>query len=457
MEEFWGRALRTPGSGTLSMGAALRWTKHYWDGHWSVDAAEEKTGAEFTLFGVPWVTAPYRGGTSPSVQDMAGVAPPGLPVALGGGIYVVTATFDASGYSVLDVDGFDLVEVPGMEFSRDTGVPMIPIAETELLLPLDGSVLSAEVITSGVPINLGTLNIPMVEPGVPIPGGDPGGPREAPGSLGIYPPVPVVTRTVDIEGHKLFRAYASPLSYDSASDQATLVTDLALRITYQLSSTTALVDMSVPADLPPNEPFVTSLWLTNASAEPVELNGTLILEDATGTEVAATGVGPIVIQPGEVPELMELEWATPADEGPYSLFVYLWESELLQIVGHRTLGVSAIQLGELAVPAALSPGERADFALPVTNRRSVAFGGEATLSIYTAAGIPVATLEVPVSAPGSGQQPIEWAWDTSGMPAGSYIAAASVREEGEGTLYGVVQRSFTLEHRVFLPLVLREE
>ena len=57
MEEFWGRALRTPGSGTLSMGAALRWTKHYWDGHWSVDAAEEKTGAEFTLFGVPWVTA----------------------------------------------------------------------------------------------------------------------------------------------------------------------------------------------------------------------------------------------------------------------------------------------------------------------------------------------------------------------------------------------------------------
>jgi hypothetical protein len=455
LREFWVRAIR-PQNGTLSLGAALHWTKRYWDGHWSVDDEEAKTGSEFVLYGVPWVTL-YDRSASPLVLQEAAPAQtvgPGAitpPQPLGEQTYVVTATFDASGYTVRQVDGFDLVEVPGMPLGRDYRVPLVPLAEAELQLPFDGLLLEVEAIRSD-PVDLGSLNIPAERPGIPIPGGDPGGLEEAPSDVGLYPPQPAISRTVTVDGYNLARVYASPLSYDAATDEAVLYQGLALRITYHLSSTVAMVGLAAgPADLAPGQPFLVAATLSNPSAETAVLTGTLVLENDLGQVVAVHEIAPFEA-PGGAQHLLQTEWLAPDAEGAYSLFLKLWHAGTLQVIGHRRLQVSGRRITRLDVPDDLSPGQQADFAVTFANRRGTPFEGQVTLSIYDATGVLVAMLEAPIEVGAQAEGTVSLFLDTSGKPVGRYTVAAQVT--GENAVYGPLQDSFDLWHAVFLPLIL---
>lgn len=456
LERFWSRALRSPSAGILSTGAALRWNKHYWDGHWSVNAEEEKTGAEFTLYGVPWVTV-FEGNNPTATQ--AGAAEGralSAPQAVAAQTYVVTRAFDASTYTVMQMDGFDLVEVEGMPLGRDTGVPAVPLAIAELTLPLDGELLGVELIT-GSAAYLGELDVPQIVPGEPISGGNPGGPAAAP-DIGVYPPQPAVSRTVWFEGHKIARAYASPLRYDTSTGEATLYQDLALRVTYRLTSPVGLLGLIAdPPDPAPESSFWAAATLFNASDEAVTLTGTLRLEDAQGQTVAVQAVDPFDVPAGSEGHLLELEGTAPVDEGAYSLFLALWREGELQTIGHASLHVSGGRIAELDVPQSVLPGQAVPVTATFLNRRSTSFEGEASLVIYDAAGVPVTAFDpLPLAVEPEGEALAEWVWEgNQGATVGTYVAAVEVSDASGDATYGVVQESFELRHGVFLPLVLR--
>jgi len=455
-KDFWWYAARNPSAGTLSMGAALRWNKRFWDGHWSVDDEEEKTSGEFVFYGVPWVTVLYRGGgtTSPGSLRAAAGATLSPPQHLGDHNYVVTATFDASAYTITHPDGFDLVEVEGMGLAHDYDVPLVPLAEVELNLPLGGWLMDVEAIMTDT-LDLGVLNIPRQVPGIPIPGGDPGGLAEAP-DIGVYPPQSAVSRTVLMDGYKLARVYASPLSHDTTTGETLLHRDLALRITYHLSSTVALLGMVVdPTDLAPEEPFTTTLTLVNPSDAPVPVTGTLRLENGLGEIVAVQGFAPPEIPPGGEPYQGSLGWTAPITEGAYSLLLEIYYDGDLQAVGHQMLSVSGGRITELAVPEDALAGEEVTFGVIFANKGDTSFEGQATVSIYTAAGALMTTLDAPVSVDAGGETTVELAWHTGGAPPGPYMAAARVTALSGSATYGVIQEGFDLRNAVFLPLALK--
>jgi hypothetical protein len=460
VRDFWSWAARPPSSGTLNLGHALRYNKRYWDGHYSVDDVEEKTGSEFTLFGVPWVTAPYRVTSSPSPLRPAESGALSAPQAVAAQTYVVTRTFDASGYTISQVEGageYDLVEVAGMPLAHDFGVPLVPLAEVELQLPLGATLLDVQV-TQGNPVNLGTLNIPAKIPAVDIPGGDPGGLTQT-HPIGVYPPQLAVSRTVSMDGYSVARVYASPLSYntDPASHQAILYRSLTIRITYDTSATVGLLSfVADPADLAPGQPFSARGTLLNSSAAPAAVTGTLRLVDNLGQVVGVQGLDRVVL-PGE-PFPLEVGWTAPLTEGAYSLFLDVWQAGTQQAVGWQMLNVTGGRITSLTVPQGLQVGQEAAFAVSFANRRPTPFEGQVTLSIYDARGALVTTLSAPISVGAGEQATADLFWGTAGTPAGGYVAAATVTGVGESVTYGVVQESFSLQgpqQRVFLPLVLR--
>jgi len=464
VRDFWSRAARPPSTGTLNLGHALRYNKRYWDGHYSVDDVEEKTGGEFTLFGVPWVTAPYRVTSSPSPLRPAESDALSAPQAVAAQTFVVTRTFDASGYTISHVEGageytreYDLVEVAGMPLAHDFGVPLVPLAEVELQLPLGATLLDVQV-TQGNPVNLGTLNIPAKIPAVDIPGGDPGGLTQT-HNIGVYPPQLAVSRTVSMDGYSVARVYASPLSYntDPTSHQATLYRSLTLRITYDTSATVGLLSFAAdPADLAPGQPFSARGTLLNGSDAPAAVTGTLRLANNLGQVVGVQALDRVV-PPGE-PFLLELGWTAPLTEGAYSLFLDLWQAGNQQAVGWQMVNVTGGRITSLTVPQGLQPGQEAAFAVTFANRRPTPFEGQVALSIYDAGGALVTTLSAPMFVGAGGQATADLFWDTAGTPAGGYVAAATVTGVGESVTYGVVQESFSLQGpqgRVFLPLVLR--
>jgi hypothetical protein len=460
LQTFWELATNRPDEGLLSLGGALGWAKRTFDGHITVDDEEAKTGAEFVLYGLPWVAVPQRGTStegwlhSSFPLDPAPAGGRSAPSAVAPDTYVFNAPFDAWDYGVVHEDGFDRVVVAGMPQSRDFDGPVVPLAQATMHLPPDAVVTGIEVAFDN-PVSLGALNIPRIRPGEPIPGGDPGGPEPVPG-MGIYPPQPVVSRTVLMDGYQIVRLNASPLSYDTDTGQATLYRDLNIAAVYELSTTVALQRLEVhPGDLTPGQEFAAVAHINNASDVEVVLTSFLTMEDGQGQVVGAKEGPELVVPPGGTTPF-ELAWAAPEGEGVYSLFLELQLGGVRQALGRAALTVSGGRLVGLEVPGGVRPGEQARFALLYFNRRGGYFAGTARLDIYDGRGLHLATLEAPVEAPAWGEGVTELFWDTGWLPPAAYLAAATVTDPVHGTTYGVIQREFHLVHVTHLPLILRD-
>jgi hypothetical protein len=465
--EFWKAAANTPY--TLNMGEALALTKRTWDVSWSVDNYGEKIGAIFTLYGIPWVTVPYRGAqplAAKALEPAGGAARLTAPIRVAEQSYVVEATFDASAYQVHHEDRFDYVEVAGMPLTQDTGMPLYPLAEAELSLPFDGAVTQTEVVRAD-PVSLGALNIPMVEPGEPIPGGDPGGPREVPADAGFFPPQPAVSRSAGLDSYRLGRVYSTPLTYDPASDQATLYRSLTVRITYVLSSTIAAHSLQAdPADPGPGQAFTVRAQVLNAGDQAVQVSGKLTLQSSLGGAArggSQPGSTTLDIPPFAVPAgtttPLAVPWVAPAAEGPYSLLLELWQGGKQQVRMATPLTVSGGWITGLSAPATLRPGQAATLVVTFANRYPQQFSGLATFAVYTADGRPVVRpvggAPVPLVVKAGKEGTAQVMWETAGMPAGRYAVTVDVTDALGEVPYGTAQAGLGLVQAVYLPEVLR--
>jgi len=451
VRDFWNYATQSPQKGQVNLGSALRWT---------YNTSDAKTDG-FVLYGVPWVTVPYRGtnsGNLPLTSNMqVEESHISSPQSIDEQTFVVTTTFDASNYSVNELDGFDIVEVEGMEASDGLDAPIVPLAEIELTLPPEAEVIEVELVKTN-PVDLGTLNIPQDLPAVPIPGGDPGGLAEAP-DIGVYPSQPYEMRQMIVDGYTLARIKASPLSYNTSTDQTTLYRNLEFRITYTISSTIiGLLNIDASHDdLAPGEPFSLTAILFNATDGPAAISGTLTLMNSLGEVVDIQEIDPFEVPGGREPYSLEVEWTAPPSEGAYSLIMELYHGEESQVIGYQTINVAGGRITHLSVPDhAVLPGQELDFQVTFMNRHSDPFEGTVTLSIYDAEGVFVKTLNENISVNPHDETMLEIPWDTRGMVPGTYMVTAKVTDSSETVSYGILQENFVLDQPFYLPLVINK-
>jgi CSLREA domain-containing protein len=459
MRNFWYFLVKAS-PGQVSSGLALALAKRHFDYGISVSSDEELMSMANTLYGLPWVgiygtiSSSPRGRPLPDLS-LDGADRPGVsPAAVLSDTYVVSYTLDASVYEIMDVEGFDLVRVEGMDLSWGDEGPVVPLAKIELPLPL-GAAIEGITVVREAPAGLGALDIPLFTPRLPIPGGDPGGYSPTPDSVGLYPSQPHSV-SVTAEGtSQLARIHVIPLDYDAVTDQTTLYQDVTVGVTYQLSTPVGLLSLAAdPASLAPEEPFAVHATLVNATDTPALMTGTLTLEDGLGAVVAATDVTPFEVPPGEE-FAWEGSWTAPGAEGSYSLWLELWHGGQQQIAGRQMLGVAAGRITALTVPDRIQPGQQAAFQVTFANLRGEPYNGQVNLAIYSATGTQVALLEAPLSA-ARGEGTADLFWDTTGAALGPYTAVARVVGAAEGITYGAMPQVFDLKALLYLPLIQRQ-
>ena len=316
----------------VSTGFALQLDKSKWNNNGSWDGFEEKTIREFTIFGLPWVGF-YKPATAPryglaNLREALPAAelawPVSAPAAVSASTYVVTATVDASEYTINQVSGFDLVNVQGMRLHYSDNVPVVPIAELSMPLPL-GAVVQEVQVTPLDALSLGALQIPLVSPGLPMPGGPDDTYRETPASFGIYPSQLYSATVTTAAGSQLAQLTILPLVYNADTDQATLYRHLVVRITYWVPTPVGLLGLTgEPANAAVGDPLHINATLLNASDQVVEVSGVLTLTNSLGEAAAHYTIPDFAIPAGSPEYFLELD--CPVSRRGGRQFVCRWPS-----------------------------------------------------------------------------------------------------------------------------------
>jgi hypothetical protein len=445
----------------VSTGFALQLNKSKWNKGISWDGFEEKTVREFTLFGLPWVGF-YQPATAPvsGVANLRTVLPPeelawpiSAPAAVSASTYVVTATVDASEYTISQVSGFDLVNVQGMRLHYGDRVPVIPIAELSMPLPLGAAVQEVQVTPLDA-LSLGALQIPMVSPGIPYPGGPKDAFRETPPEMGIYPSQLYSAAVTTVAGSQLAQLTIFPLVYNADTHQTTLYQHLVVRITYWVPTPVGLLGLSAdPANAAVGDSLHIHATLLNASDQVIEVGGVLTLTDSLGQAVAIWPIPAFAVPAGSPEFPLDLDWAPGAPEGAYTLELEVWRGSDPHMHAEQAVAFVAGRLSELNVTPLVRPFEPGLFEVTFENLSSLVFNGQIHYEISIAGGLRVAELDVPFSVAPHEPITLVTPWDVSALLPGNYTVTAMVTDLGGMTTYGPLQQEFVVAYSLFMPMV----
>jgi len=453
---FWRRAI--PEDGTIrSVGHALRKTKADYDpdgGVWW--CWDRKAVMQLTLFGVPWNTIPAIEGTTTAgvaasrSRDQAAPGQPfSVPQATLADAYVITVAVDVSSYSITrPVPGFDLVEVDGFQQAWLNG-PMLPSKDLGFSLPPGAEITSVEV-QFGQETSLGTLNVPTYTPGVPLypDGRDPVW-GEMPQSVGIVPTEPYTYDVREHDTHLVAHVHVIPVTYDAASDQATLYQQIVVTVGYTTPVAIALTDLYLgDAIHAPGERVDARAKVVNVTDAPAVFTTTLTLVDVYGAEVSVTAGGPFTV-PAGASAVVTPTAQVPGAEGTYSARLALWQDGVPVTQAGDAIHVVAVQITAFEGPDSVIPGQTAVFTVTLANYTASSLEAGLALDLATEWGEPVAALTSPTqTVPAGGQVTAPFAWDGTAVPSGRYQATARVTPAGHSEKRS--SRLFQVRHVIYL-------
>jgi len=249
------------------------------------------------------------------------------------------------------------------------------------------------------------------------------------------------------------RVQAIPLVYDAVSDQATLYKHLTVQVTYQAPVPVAIVEFGTdqPVYAIGDAVDVTAV-IVNVGDTPVELSGDLHIEDDDGATVATQTAASFFVPASESYPLA-LSWAGGLDEGDYTVWLELQQSQETVAEAGASFGVSSGGITDFSGPVLVMTGEEALFNLRFRNQRPEAVEPVAAVSIYDGEGEPVANLTPQLLTVGSGgEASAEFPW-TADVGSGTYRADAIVVIGGY--TYGPVVRTFSVAQQLYLPITLK--
>ncbi|MBN2547964.1 MAG: right-handed parallel beta-helix repeat-containing protein [Anaerolineales bacterium] len=447
----------------VSTGFALQLNKSKYTSGAMWDGYEQKTVREFTLFGLPWVGF-YQPAASHLIglSNLRDVLPPeelAWPISKPAGIsaytYVVTATLDASAYTISQVNGFDLVNIEGMQLDYGDDGPVVPFAGLSIPLPMGSSIQEVQVSLQDA-LSLGALNIPLVAPAVPMPGGTHDTFSETPDSYGVYPSQLYSATVATVSGSALAQITVFPLEYNAVTDQATLYQQLVVSVTYQSPSPVGILGFSAePANAAVGESLHINATLLNASDLDIEVSGVLTLTNSSGVAEDTFAISPFNLPAGSQDYPLELEWTPTAAEGAYHLELEVWHGSDPHMYAQQSVAIVTGRLSGLEITPLVIPGQPVNIEVTFENFSDTEFNGQVQYAIYNSAGLQVAVLEAPVTLAAHGQAILPMSWDASALPPGAYTVTVLVSREGGVVNYGPLQQEFWLAFISYLPRVTK--
>lgn len=422
------------------------------------NVTEKKTVQTFTYFGVPWMQLSYP---DKKAQTAALDAPQSSPVwstpQRVAGIeseiqanYSITAHVNASIYAITQtVEGFDLLEVNGLQQRVMDGELVRPQASLALILPVSATITGV-VFTPTQALALPGLDLPTIIAGVPIPGGATGGYTTTVG--GVYP-VTVTVETSAMGTYQVARFDVIPVDYDATTDAATLYRSVDVRVLYDTPEPVALTAMALEQErYLPGETITATAHLINSGAADEVITATLVLQDAQRQVVGIKGSGPLTIPAGGSQDVT-LGWQGALEGGTYWLRLLIWQNGAIVTGAGREVQLTSGELQDLTVPDSTAPGQDSTFQVTFANLGESSTVAAATLLISDGNGTPVAFLEPQMaSVAANGSHTFTFTWTPT--LAGDYTASAVVSAGSEE--YGPLTKAFEVRgYNIFLPLVLR--
>jgi len=457
LNDFWYHTYVSTLNETLPLGRALMLAKEGFD--IADNITNKKTVQTFTFYGVPWMTIPRAG----SLMGQAQRATPSQKYTKAGGwskpghlaqdnVYVMTASLDASTYAITEtVEGFDIVEVQGMDLVRNEGEPVLPIANLDLILPLDATITGV-VITPTQEVVLSDLDIPTLDVGLPIPGGPLGGYIATPD--GTYPPQMSDVETSVLDIFQLARVRVIPVVYDATNDQATLYRSVTVQVTYESPVAVALSHFQTDkTSYALGETVNTMAEIVNVGDTPVTLTAVLVLQDVYGRVVGRQPSGAFEVPAGGSYTLT-LGWTGQLDDDAYLARLFVREGEQVVAGASQEIFVARGEITDLTAPEMLTLGEAGTFEVTFANRGASATIAVVGLSIYDADDELVAFLgPQAVTVEGGTSETVSFEWTAAAVSGGTHTASATVIAGGQ--IYGPASQSFKVGYRIHLPLILK--
>lgn len=422
------------------------------------NVTDKKTVQTYTYFGVPWMRLAYPDKKAQAVALDAPQSSPlwSTPQRVTGieaeiqATYSITAHVNASVYAITQtVEGFDLVEVNGLQQRVMDGELVRPQASLALILPVSATVTGV-VFTPTQALALPGLDLPTMVTGVPIPGGASGGYTTTVG--GVYP-VTVTVETSALGTYQVARFDVIPVDYDATTDAVTLYRSVDVRVLYDTPEPVALTAMTLEQEsYLPGETITATAHLINSGAANEIVTATLILQDAQRKVVGIKGSGPLTIPAGGS-QNVTLGWQGNLEGSTYWLRLLVWQDGAVVTGAGREVQLTSGELRDLTVPDTAAPGQDSTFQVTFANLGESSAVAAATLLVSDGNGTPVAFLEPQMaSVAANGSHTFTFTWTPT--LAGDYTASAVVSAGSEE--YGPLTKAFEVRgYSIFLPLVLR--
>jgi hypothetical protein len=434
-EEVLNRAYRRmlPAGDGLPVGHALRNGKRSYSARAGWRCLDQKAVQSVNLFGVPWTTIPRVSATAAAQTADGASAPmllgePAFHIRSTDSGYVLTQTLDASHFDV-DRDsapGFDLVQIEGFEQGSFDGV-VLPSRVLEFRLPPE-AVVTSVTVHMGDELSLGRLNIPTYIPAVPVyPDGTPEQWLETPGEMGVLPGERYTTTVKALDWQQLLHVSLAPLSYNAASDEATLHQEIEVTVAYTSPTPLSVQELrAVSSPFTPGALASVQAEISNAGDQDVEFTLALNLHDLEGTLVAGEEAGSYTVPAGATLAVAPTFFA-PQAEGSYRVDMEVRHEGQPVAYAMTNLQVLAGQIAQLAVPERVLPGETVAFTLTYANAVPAPMQAEVTLSLVDALGRdPIVLPSQTVTMAAQDDTDVTFTWDSRGAAPGRYQVLAEV-------------------------------
>jgi hypothetical protein len=422
------------GSFTEYFGTALLKAKQNYPAGLTFDGTDSKTLMEYVYFGLPWSFArlPAQGA---GALETAPRTPEGYrlfanaPTAEPDGSYSREIVTQVTSHSFAAQGPFELLEISGADQGYSAYEPVLPILNQTFSLPPGSSLTSLDLVGEHA-ISLGSHPIPSAEPVTEYTPGS--GYTSQTSIVGLYPqPQRFGYEVRSFEDRVEVVVHIVPATFDTSTRAVTLFDETRLRINYTAPSPVVASELQLSSpSVQAGEMVTAHVGIGNVGASALVLSAQLDIFDPAGALLKTVLSEPFSVSGGQDFPL-QLSFLADLSAQNYRAVLTVLQGGQPQTAAGSSFRVLTGRIAQFTSPAAIAFGEYGEFSLTFDNYQSVPLSATAKVLIYNSLGVEAASLlQKDLLAGEHMSATVMWAWDPTGLAAGTnYVAQALVQTE----------------------------
>jgi hypothetical protein len=411
---------------TNQFGKAFLETKNEYDPNgWffglNWDLTDKKTMLEYVYYGIPWAykaisntqttssifsEKPFSGflitSSSPKASNIA---------------YSKTITATISSYQFTPLGSFELLEIPGADYSYSYQQPIWPYLIEKINIPRGGSVSSLQLINEQS-TSLGAHNIPAADPSTQYHPTD--GYTSTMNIVGTFPNPRYSYEVRDFPDHSEIWLRIAPSTFNVDTQEVVLFDQTVLQVNYTTTETIVAYDFELDPLFSPGEQIVGQATVENVGTSTKTLTSTLFISDNTETFTDTVVLEPFTIDPGEILNI-PITYTHSITNGVYNIFLNLLDETSVQASTDNSFSILSGEFGTLSVPDRVRINATETISTTFYSYQQTAQEGYADGYVYDKYGTIVEILtRQSILFPAQNETLISWTWDIVGYPSGGY-------------------------------------